>query len=160
MSSKQNNKDTIDIAEQFIYNLKVFVVGVILWVIIVWYLQNHPGERQAIMPSLQTLYHKAQVSIYGLFGRDVEQLETKFALQRIYSEINYLIESSNCQDEELLAQVQEHKDAVDNLSNSQAQNNRFNYYRQAANLKNRIEQQCAGGLVESVAEIIDENDVE
>ncbi len=44
--------------EKLIYNIKILIVGSILWVIIVGYLQQHPGEKNAILPSLQTLYHK------------------------------------------------------------------------------------------------------
>lgn len=130
---------------QLIYNIKILVVGIILWWLIILHLNNHIGERESLMPSLEALYHKAQTSVYDILGKDTEQLETKFALQRVYKEISYLIEASNCHDEALLQEVQDHKIAVDNLNFSQAQNNRFNYYRQASNLKNKIEQQCTGG---------------
>jgi hypothetical protein len=128
--------------EKFIYNLKILLVGLILWTIIIWYLQTHPGEKQSIVPSLQTLYHKWEVFFYTLLWKDSESIETKQWLQKMYSEISYLIESSKCSDQALLQEVEENKAAIALLDYSQAQNNKYNYYLKAVDLKNKIEEQC------------------
>jgi len=60
----------------------------------------------------------------------------------MYSEISYLIESSQCTDQALLQEVEENKAAIDALDYSQAQNNKYNYYLKAVDLKNKIEEQC------------------
>ena len=60
----------------------------------------------------------------------------------MYSEISYLIESSQCSDQALLQEVEENKAAIDALDYSQAQNNKYNYYLKAVDLKNKIEEQC------------------
>lgn len=128
--------------EKFIYNLKILVIGSILWVIIIWYLQSHPWEKNSILPSLQTLYHKWEVFFYTLLGRDSESIQTKQSLQKMYSEITYLIESSKCEDKNLLQEVKENKAAIESLNYSQAQNNKYNYYLKAVDLRNKIEEQC------------------
>ena len=128
--------------EKFIYNIKILCVGIILWWIIFAYLQQHPGEKQSIIPSLQTLYHKWQIFFYTLLGQDSESIQTKQSLQKMYSEISYLIESSKCNADSLIQEVEENKSAIDNLDYSQAQNNKYNYYLKAVDLKNRIETQC------------------
>ena len=129
--------------EKFIFNLKLFVVGILLRTIIFSYLQSHTGEKQSLIPSLQTLYHKGQLFVYGLLGKNTEELETKYALEKIYNEISYLIEASHCSDEALLAEVNANKQAIEALDSTQAQQARYNYYRQASNLKSKIEAQCA-----------------
>ena len=128
--------------EKFIYNIKILCVGIILWWIIFAYLQQHPGEKQSIIPSLQTLYHKWQIFFYTLLGQDSESIQTKQSLQKMYSEISYLIESSKCNADSLIQEVEENKSAINNLDYSQAQNNKYNYYLKAVDLKNRIETQC------------------
>ncbi len=127
---------------KFIFNVKLLFVGIILWWIIFVYLQEHPGEKQSIVPSLQTLYHKWELFFYTLLGKDSESVQTKQSLQKMYSEISYLIESSKCSDQALLQEVEENKAAIDLLDYSQAQNNKYNYYLKAVDLKNKIEEQC------------------
>ncbi len=127
---------------QFIYNLKILLIGLILWTIIIWYLQEHPWEKQSILPSIQTLYHKWELLFYSLLGKDSESIQTKQSLQKMYSEISYLIESSKCSDQWLLEEVKENKAAINALDYSQAQNNKYNYYLKAVDLKNKIEAQC------------------
>lgn len=129
--------------EKFIFNLKLFIIGIVLRAIIFAYLQSHTGEKQSLIPSLQTLYHKAEIFIYGVLGKNTDQLETKYALDKIYNEISYLIEASHCTDEALLQEVEANKQAIADLTSTQAQEGRYNYYRQASNLKNKIEAQCA-----------------
>jgi len=136
------NSATLLMKEKFIYNLKILLVGIILWWIIFVYLQEHPWEKQSIVPSLQTLYHKGQLFFYTLLGQDSESVQTKQSLQKMYSEISYLIESSQCTDQALLQEVEENKAAIDALDYSQAQNNKYNYYLKAVDLKNKIEEQC------------------
>ncbi len=128
--------------EKFIYNIKILVIGIMLWGIIFAYLQNHPWEKQSIVPSLQTLYHKWQIFFYTLLGQDSESVQTKQSLQKMYSEISYLIESSKCSDQALLQEVKENRAAIEALDYSQAQNNKYNYYLKAVDLKNKIEAQC------------------
>ncbi len=128
--------------EKLIYNIKILIVGSILWVIIVGYLQQHPGEKNAILPSLQTLYHKWEIFFYTLLGKDSESVKTKQSLEKMYSEISYLIESSQCTDESLVQEVKENRAAIQALDYSQAQNNKYNYYLKAVDLKNKIEEQC------------------
>jgi hypothetical protein len=75
-------------------------------------------------------------------GEDSTSIQTKQSLQKMYSEISYLIESSKCDDAALIQEVEENKTAIDNLDYSQAQNNKYNYYLKAVDLKNKIEKQC------------------
>jgi hypothetical protein len=75
-------------------------------------------------------------------GKDSESIQTKQSLQKMYSEISYLIESSKCSDQGLLQEVKENKAAINALDYSQAQNNKYNYYLKAVDLKNKIEAQC------------------
>jgi len=75
-------------------------------------------------------------------GKDSESIQTKQSLQKMYSEISYLIESSKCSDQALLQEVKENKAAINALDYSQAQNNKYNYYLKAVDLKNKIEAQC------------------
>jgi hypothetical protein len=75
-------------------------------------------------------------------GEDSTSIQTKQSLQKMYSEISYLIESSKCSDQALLQEVEENKAAIDLLDYSQAQNNKYNYYLKAVDLKNKIEKQC------------------
>ena len=128
--------------EKLIYNIKILIIGSVLWVIIVGYLQQHPGEKNAILPSLQTLYHKWEIFFYTLLGKDSESVKTKQSLEKMYSEISYLIESSHCTDESLVQEVKENRVAIQALDYSQAQNNKYNYYLKAVDLKNKIEEQC------------------
>lgn len=128
--------------EKLIYNIKILIIGSILWVIIVGYLQQHPGEKNAILPSLQTLYHKWEIFFYTLLGKDSESVKTKQSLEKMYSEISYLIESSQCTDDALIQEVKENRAAIQALDYSQAQNNKYNYYLKAVDLKNKIEAQC------------------
>ena len=60
----------------------------------------------------------------------------------MYSEISYLIESSQCTDDALIQEVKENRAAIQALDYSQAQNNKYNYYLKAVDLKNKIEEQC------------------
>ena len=64
-------------------------------------------------------------------------------MNKIYNEISYLIEASRCTDQALLQEVEANKQAIAALNSTQAQEGRYNYYRQASNLKNKIEAQCA-----------------
>jgi hypothetical protein len=75
-------------------------------------------------------------------GEDSESIQTKQSLQKMYSEISYLIESSQCSDQALLQEVKENRAAIEALDYSQAQNNKYNYYLKAVDLKNKIEKQC------------------
>lgn len=127
---------------KFIFNLKMLLAGVILRVIIFWYLQQHPGEKQSLLPSLQTLYSKGEVFFYGLLGKDTASIETKQSLQKMYTEISYLIETSHCDATALIQEVEESRAAIDALDYSQAQNNKYNYYLKAVELKDKIQKQC------------------
>ena len=140
--------------EKFIYNIKILFVGIALWWIIFAYLQEHPGEKQSILPSLQTLYHKWQIFFYTLLGEDSTSIQTKQSLQKMYSEISYLIESSKCDDIALIQEVEENRTAIQALDYSQAQNNKYNYYLKAVDLKNKIEKQCTVWIATSTGDII------
>lgn len=65
----------------------------------------------------------------------------------MYSEISYLIESSQCTDESLVQEIKENRAAIQALDYSQAQNNKYNYYLKAVDLKNKIEEQCTAKTV-------------
>jgi hypothetical protein len=132
--------------EKFIYNVKILVIWIILRFVIIWYLQQHPWEKQSLIPSLQTLYHKWEIFFYTLLGKDSDSIETKQSLQKMYAEISYLIESSKCNNQALLQEVEENKTAIDGLDYSQAQTNKYNYYLKAVDLKNKIESQCSTSI--------------
>lgn len=134
-----------ELKERFIFNIKLFIIGSILWIVIFGYLQQHPGEKQSLIPSLQTLYNKGELMFYNILGYNSTNIETKQSLQKMYTEIAYLIEASQCDDEALLKEVEMNKKAIDALEYTQAENNKYNYYLKAVDLKNKIESQCTTG---------------
>lgn len=129
--------------EKLIQNIKMFVIGVILLTISFTYIKWHPGERNSFIPSLQMLGQKGQIFFYGLIGKDTRNLQIKQQFNKIYTELEYLVESSSCADSELIDQIREQQALLQNMSTTTIQTEQYETIAIAQELKQQLEEQCS-----------------
>lgn len=129
--------------EKLLQNLKMFIIGSILLIISFTYIKWHPGEWNSFVPSLHMLYYKGQTFFYSLMGKDIKSLEIKQQFTKIYSELSYLVESSECTDPELIAQIKKQQELLNNMDDSTMELEQYSAITTAQELKQQIEEQCA-----------------
>ena len=100
---------------KLLQNIKMFIVGAILLIISFTYIKGHPGEWNSFVPSLQMLYYKGEVFFYKILGKDAKSLEIKQQFNKIYTELNYLVESSECADTELVDLIKKQQELLKNM---------------------------------------------
>ncbi len=129
--------------EKLIQNLKMFIVGVVLLMISFTYIKWHPGEWNSFIPSLQMLYYKGQTFFYQVLGKDVKSLEIKQQFNKIYTELSYLAESSECADPDLIEQIKKQQELFKNMDTTTMEIEQYSAISTAQELKQQIEEQCA-----------------
>ena len=135
--------------EKLIQNLKMFIVGILLLIISFTYIKGHPGEWNSFVPSLQMLYYKGEIFFYQLVGKDIRTLESRQQLEKIYNELSYLVESSQCTDPELLQKIQEQQVILKTISSTDMEIQQYSIIANAQELKREIEETC--DVVSSIA---------
>ena len=131
-----------EMKKKITHSIKLLIVGAILIVCSILYLDRHPWEKASIMPSFQNLSFQWKLLLYKTLGKDTSSLEAKQEFTKIYSELNYLLESSNCTDPDIIDDIlkqQQHLSSITQYSESE----QYNALTQAQNLKERIEQECS-----------------
>lgn len=121
----------------------MLIVGTILCTMCFVYIKDHPGEWNSFIPSLQMLYYKGQVFVYKSLGYDTRNLELKQQFTKIYTELSYLVQSSNCTDPTLLEKIKSQQEILKNIDISQLQIEQYSTITTAQELKQTIEEQCA-----------------
>ena len=144
---------------KLLQNIKMFIVGAILLIISFTYIKGHPGEWNSFVPSLQMLYYKGEVFFYKILGKDAKSLEIKQQFNKIYTELNYLVESSECADTELVDLIKKQQELLKNMDISTMQVEQYTAITTAQDLKKQIEEQCAfiPGSVNAISDTAENN---
>lgn len=82
--------------KKMLSNLIEFVVGSILLVFCISYLQNHPAEKVSLVSGMKLLVQKVSLRVHNFSGEDTELLQEKFQLEKTFQEILFLAEQSRC----------------------------------------------------------------
>lgn len=89
------------------------------------------------------LYYKGQTFFYQVLGKDVKSLEIKQQFNKIYTELSYLVESSECANQDLVNQIKNQQELLKNMDTSSMQVEQYSAITTAQDLKKQIEEQCA-----------------
>ena len=76
-------------------------------------------------------------------GKDTKSLEIKQQFTKIYSELSYLAESSECTNPDLIEQIQKQQELLKNMDNTTMEVEQYTAITTAQDLKQQIEEQCA-----------------
>lgn len=134
----------LSMAKRIRQNIILFFVWLVLWWLIFLYLDNHPGEKASIMPSLQILWHKALWLWFRVVGKNPESIAVKATLIRNFDELAYLVESNiTCIEPSTIDEIQKYRDEVNALSYDIVIGQQYLYYTRASNLKKQIDDACA-----------------
>ena len=120
-----------------------FVLGILLWVVIGYYLIQHPGERASLIPSLEMLSQKVQGVWFRIIGKDPDTIKIKSSLEKNFDELAYLVDNSTgCVSPDLVTKLQNYRDEVWKLSYDDIPAQQYLYYTRAVEIKWEIEEKC------------------
>lgn len=129
--------------KQIRQNIVLLCGGIVLWTCVLLYLDNHPGEKASIMPSLEILGQKVLWLGFRLVGKDPQNLVVKSSLIKNFDELAFLISSNpGCVDPDIIKTVQKSRDELADMSYDVAATQQYLYYSRAIEIKSQIEKDC------------------
>lgn len=93
------------------------------------------------MPSFQNLSFQWKLFLYKSIWKDTSSLESKQEFNKIYTELTYLLESSNCTDPDLIQDIHTQQQSLESIKHY-SESEQYTALTQAQRLKERIEQEC------------------
>ena len=117
------------------HNMLILCIGLALWVMIVAYLNQHPGEKASLIPAFQMMGEKVVSLRYRVTGQDPDLIEKKSTLVKTYNELIYLTEQATCSDAMLIKEISDARTRFENFSYEDIAMYYFDYYQQAIVLK-------------------------
>lgn len=83
-------------------NFVKLVIGVILLMTCMRYLQENPAEKIALYSGFELIVQKAEVAYFNLRGKDWALLDQKYTLEKQYLDLIHLAEEKGCSDPQFL----------------------------------------------------------